>query len=507
MERSAPGKLQAHFGDHLVFVGIQGSRARGEACDESDIDFVAIFEMLDANIIRQYREIVATMEQSDLACGFISSRAALAAWPRHELFQFVNDTKALHGSLLDIVETPTKNEARQAAAIGAASLYHAACHLCAFGSMQSPDSDYDATKALFKNAVFAMQAHCFAQGSNYPRSRTELERILENRGWNEEYDILRIGRDEEALRAHSVNKLCDMIISWSERIMTTYTESPQELVIRKERKTDYEQVEKLIREAFNNHYVPGCFEHYLVRLMRSHEDFLPELDLVAEKGGMVVGSIMYTKATLTDGSGKVKNILTFGPIAIHPHHQRKGYGKALMEKSFERARELGYDTIVILGNPANYVGSGFVSCKKHNVHMEDGSFALMEKSFERARELGYDTIVILGNPANYVGSGFVSCKKHNVHMEDGSFSAALLVKELVKGALEANHWTYRYSSVMDIDEGGGAALRRYAGPPRKKMAAEPGGVLHPRKRILVNGIGRGRNSRGRFIRLYRTKAL
>ena len=399
-------KLQAHFGDQLVFAGIQGSRARGEACDESDIDFVAIFEMLDANIIRQYREIVATMEQSDLACGFISSRAALAAWPRHELFQFVNDTKALHGSLLDIVETPTKNEARQAAAIGAASLYHAACHLCAFGSMQSPDSDYDATKALFKNAVFAMQAHCFAQGSNYPRSRTELERILENRGWNEEYDILRIGRDEEALRAHSVNKLCDMIISWSERIMTTYTESPQELVIRKERKTDYEQVEKLIREAFNNHYVPGCFEHYLVRLMRSHEDFLPELDLVAEKGGMVVGSIMYTKATLTDGSGKVKNILTFGPIAIHPHHQRKGYGKALMEKSFERARELGYDTIVILGNPANYVGSGFVSCKKHNVHMEDGSFP-----------------------------------------------AALLVKELVKGALEANDWTYRYSSVMDIDEG------------------------------------------------------
>lgn len=173
-------KLQAHFGEHLVFAGIQGSRARGEACDESDIDFVAIFEMLDANVIRQYREIVATMEQSDLACGFISSRAALAAWPRHELFQFVNDTKALHGSLLDIVETPTKNEARQAAAIGAASLYHAACHLCAFGSMQSPDSNYDETKVLFKNAVFAMQAHCFAQGSDYPRSCTELERILEN---------------------------------------------------------------------------------------------------------------------------------------------------------------------------------------------------------------------------------------------------------------------------------------------------------------------------------------
>lgn len=220
-------KLQAHFGDHLVFAGIQGSRARGEARDESDIDFVAIFETLDASTIRQYREIVATKEQSDLACGFVGSRSALAAWPHHELIQFVNDTKALHGSLLDIVEAPTKSEARQAAAIGAAGLYHAACHLCAFDSMQNPDQNYDATKALFKNAVFTMQAHCFAQGSNYPHSRAELEHILERQGWNEEADILRIGCDEEALRAHSVDTLCDMIISWSERIMATYTESPR----------------------------------------------------------------------------------------------------------------------------------------------------------------------------------------------------------------------------------------------------------------------------------------
>ena len=401
----ATGKLKTGFGERLRFVGIQGSRARGEAREDSDIDLVVLLDHVDADDLVRYRAIVQSMPRSELACGFVGSERVLTAWPRHELFWFVSDTKALHGSLLDIVEAPTKSEARQAATIGAAGLYHAACHLCAFDSMQNPNQNHDATKALFKNAVFAMQAHCFAQGSNYPHSRAELEHILESRGWNEEADILRIGCDEEALRTYSVDTLCDMIISWSERIMATYAESPQALIVREERETDREQVEKLIREAFNNHYVPGCFEHYLVRLMRSHEDFLPELDLVAEKDGVIVGSIMYTKATQTDKSGKVKNILTFGPIAIHPHHQRKGYGKALMERSFERARELGYDTIVILGNPANYVSSGFVSCKKHNVHMEDGSFP-----------------------------------------------AALLVKELVKGALETKDWTYRYSSVMDIDE-------------------------------------------------------
>ena len=94
-------------------------------------------------------------------------------------------------------------------------------------------------------------------------------------------------------------------------------------------------------------------------------------------------------------------------------------------------------------------------------------------------------------------AGSSDCKKHNVHMEDGSFSAALLVKELVKGALEANHLNLPIQFRHGIDEG---EAQRFDDTltPQKKMAAEPGGVLHPRKRILVNGIGRGRNSRGRL---------
>ncbi len=39
----------------------------------------------------------------------------------------------------------------------------------------------------------------------------------------------------------------------------------------------------------------GCVEHYLVHVMRSHEDFLPELDLVIEVDRQIVGNIMYTK--------------------------------------------------------------------------------------------------------------------------------------------------------------------------------------------------------------------
>ena len=59
-------------------------------------------------------------------------------------------------------------------------------------------------------------------------------------------------------------------------------------------------------------------EHYLVRVMRGHEDFVPELDLVLELDGQVIGNIMYTKAALTDETGTKKEILTFGPVSIAP---------------------------------------------------------------------------------------------------------------------------------------------------------------------------------------------
>lgn len=182
------------------------------------------------------------------------------------------------------------------------------------------------------------------------------------------------------------------------------------MTIRNEREADYDVVEALTRRAFYNVYMPGCMEHYLVRTMRSHRDFLSELDFVLEQDGKILGNIMYTKARLVDESGAEKQILTFGPISVDPACQRRGYGKALMEHSFAAARALGYDVVVIFGSPANYVGRGFVCCKKHNV-----------------------------------------C------VEGGKFPTAMLVKELVPGALDGRKWFYCDSPAMQISEEAAAA--------------------------------------------------
>lgn len=84
------------------------------------------------------------------------------------------------------------------------------------------------------------------------------------------------------------------------------------------------RVEDITRRVFLI-YVPDCVEHYLVHIMRGHEDFIPELDFVIELNGEVIGNIMYTKAKLTDENGAVKDILTFGPVSILPDYQRMGH--------------------------------------------------------------------------------------------------------------------------------------------------------------------------------------
>ena len=183
------------------------------------------------------------------------------------------------------------------------------------------------------------------------------------------------------------------------------------LDIRNERKEDYSIVEEITRKAFYNVYVPGCMEHYLVHVMRDHEDFIPELDFVLERDGQVIGNIMYTKAKLTDENGTEKEILTFGPVSVLPEYQRNGYGKLLINHSCQKAAELGYDVIVILGSPVNYV-----SC------------------------------------------GFQCCKKYNVCVEGGKYPAAMLVKELEPGVLAGKSWTYRQSPAYDFDE---EAARRF----------------------------------------------
>ena len=142
-------------------------------------------------------------------------------------------------------------------------------------------------------------------------------------------------------------------------------------IIRKEEKSDYEAVENLTRESFWNVYRPGCTEHYVLHCYRDNPDFIPELSLVMELDGKIIGHIMYSWSHIDCDDGRKIKMMAFGPISIDKNYQRKGYGKKLLDYSMEKAKELGAGCILICGNIKFYGKSGFVKASSKRIKYSD----------------------------------------------------------------------------------------------------------------------------------------
>ena len=101
--------LDAIFGSRVWFVGIQGSYARGEATSASDIDVVVILDKLTADDIKRYNDMLDTLPQRELVCGFLSGKEELLCWEPSDLFQFYHDTMPIRGSLEELLEQDLEN--------------------------------------------------------------------------------------------------------------------------------------------------------------------------------------------------------------------------------------------------------------------------------------------------------------------------------------------------------------------------------------------------------------
>lgn len=148
------------------------------------------------------------------------------------------------------------------------------------------------------------------------------------------------------------------------------------IILRLETESDYSKVEELTREAFWNLYAPGCDEHYVSHMLRDHEDFIKELDFVAEVDGKIIGSVMYSRSLLISDDLENVPIVSFGPICIHPEYQRKGIGTALIEKTKSLVEMMNIPAIVIYGDPHNYCKHGFKNGIDYKVSNMDGEFPL-----------------------------------------------------------------------------------------------------------------------------------
>lgn len=140
------------------------------------------------------------------------------------------------------------------------------------------------------------------------------------------------------------------------------------MTIRTENPCDYRRVEELTREAFWNVYRPGCTEHFVLHTYRPRPEFIPELSLVLEDAGRLVGHVMFSKAELHDDAGGVHPAWTFGPISILPELQRRRYGLTLLREALVRARKMGVGMVCMEGNINFYRHAGFQLACRMGIH-------------------------------------------------------------------------------------------------------------------------------------------
>ena len=144
-----------------------------------------------------------------------------------------------------------------------------------------------------------------------------------------------------------------------------------DVIIRLEKKEDHAAVERLVRESFWNVYRPGCSEHYVLHVLRDDPAFVPELDLVMERGGELIGQNMFMRTHIDADDGRTVDVLTMGPICITPELKRRGYGKRLLDASLEKAASLGFGAVLFEGNIAFYGHSGFDYASRFGIRYHD----------------------------------------------------------------------------------------------------------------------------------------
>jgi len=132
------------------------------------------------------------------------------------------------------------------------------------------------------------------------------------------------------------------------------------LIIRQENPSEFQEIYDLVKVAFQTAKVADGNEQDYVNKLREGSNYIPELALVAEADGRIVGHIMLTKTYITAVDSKFEELL-LAPLSVALEYRNRGVGSKLVLESFDLAKKLGYKAVFVVGDPAYYGRFGFKS--------------------------------------------------------------------------------------------------------------------------------------------------
>lgn len=130
------------------------------------------------------------------------------------------------------------------------------------------------------------------------------------------------------------------------------------ITIRQATMADYPAIYQLVETAFKTARVSDGTEQDFVENLRKSDNYLPELELVAEVEGVLVGHVMLTKQIIHTASGQ-RAALLLAPLCVAFDYRNQGIGGQLMTAVFERAVALSHDAVFLVGDPNYYKQYGF----------------------------------------------------------------------------------------------------------------------------------------------------
>jgi len=131
--------------------------------------------------------------------------------------------------------------------------------------------------------------------------------------------------------------------------------------IEAEAEGDYKQITRLHTLAFN-----GDGEARLIEKLRGTSIFIRELSLVARYGNAVIGHILFYPIKI-NSRGKKCISLALAPVSVIPSFQNRKVGSRLIREGLERARKLGFKSVIVVGHSEYYPRFGFERASKYGI--------------------------------------------------------------------------------------------------------------------------------------------
>ncbi|WP_419955222.1 GNAT family N-acetyltransferase [Neobacillus niacini] len=171
------------------------------------------------------------------------------------------------------------------------------------------------------------------------------------------------------------------------------------MIIRAVKQQEYCFIEDFVYEIFKNtSFSDGVVEKSLVREIREKQYYIPQLDLVAEENGEIIGHFILSKLPI---SNQYENeILMLSPVSVAIKKQGQGVGKFMLQEGITLAAERGYKGIIVEGDFGYYRRFGFRTSTEFGIYASKKNLPPSEENL-MAMELCKDGLKNISGEVDY----------------------------------------------------------------------------------------------------------